>query len=56
MSVEEIFFRGFIVCKTGKNIYQINFNEFIWFYWKMQKKNNIYFLWSSSRWNKMKKK
>ena len=29
------------MCKTGRKIYKINFNKFIWLYWKM-KKNIIY--------------
>ena len=30
------------MCKTGRKINKINFNKFIWFYWKMKKKKNIY--------------
>ena len=26
------------MCKTGKKIKKINFNKFIWLYWKMKKK------------------
>ena len=37
------FFLGFTMCKTGKKIIKINFNKFIWFYWKMKKKRIFYF-------------
>ena len=36
--------------KTGKKINKINFNKFIWLYWKMKKKN----WWFSSSWNEKK--
>ena len=29
------------MCKTGRKINKINFNKFIWLYWKM-KKNILY--------------
>ena len=31
------------MCKTGRKINKINLNKFIWLYWKMKKKYNIYF-------------
>ena len=31
------------MCKTGRKINKIKFNKFIWLYWKMKKKYNIYF-------------
>ena len=30
------------MCKIGRKINKINFNKFIWLYWKMKKKCNIY--------------
>ena len=53
-NVLRIFFLGFTVSKTEKKNDKINFNKFIWLYWKVK---NIYmyiFGWFSNSWNEKK--
>ena len=39
------FFSKVLQCvKLEEKINKINFNKFIWLYWKMKKKYNIYFI------------
>ena len=44
------------MCKTGKKINKINFNEFLFVLLENEKNYiYIYILWSSSKWKRMKK-
>ena len=53
---EEIFFSGFYNVKNWKKINKINFNKFIWFYWKMKKKFGGFLVAGMSKKNDEKKK
>ena len=49
------FFEVLQCVKLEKKNLKINFNKFIWFYWKMKKINKYFFWWFSSSWNEKKK-